>query len=368
MSQGPAPRRGVCLLAMLLACARPTPPAAPTPAAPAPAPAPTPDPCADAPVPEDSAAALARAAVLQRCGASALPVYAALLARDPRPRWGHELAALALAEGAPERARALLAGDGPAARVGLALLDVAAFEASKAPADLERARASFQTALALTPDDPYALSVALRHYQALAAREPERLALAAQICRERLPADPAPPPPDGELRGAAQHAATCARGAVLSQEPGEARHRFALALALDPGDPATQLAWAAAELAAGNDRKAAELHAAALTAPAARDRYLAALGLGVARTRLHDRPGAEQAYRAAATALGLTASDPPDRYPPELQFNLGTLLADAPDPAPRAEARGLLRAYESRPDVDELRRLRCRQLLLELQE
>ena len=365
--QEPTRRAPPLLAALLLACARPaspaTVPAAPPPAAPPPAP----DPCADAPVPEDREAALARADALQRCGASALPVLAALLARDPRPRWGHELAALALAEGAPDRARELLGSDGPAARVGLALLDVAAFEATGGPAELERARTSFQTALALTPDDPYALSVALRHYQALAAREPERLALAAQLCRERMPVDAAPPADGGDLRGAALLAATCARVALLSQEPGEARRRFDLALALHPGDPAAQLAWAAAELAAGNDRKAADLYAAAANAPAARDRYLAALGLGVARARLHDRRGAEQAYRAAARAAGMLPGDPPERFPPELQFNLGTLLAGSDDPSTRAEARALLQAYEARPDGDELRRLRCRQLLLELQ-
>lgn len=360
-------------LAALCACARPAPPPAPpriTPTAVAAAP----DPCAEAPVPADSNAARARVDTLLRCGAgpSALDVYAALLQRDPRPRWAHELAALALAEGVAERGRALLgAASGStaraAARVGLALLDVAAFEVSGSEADRERARSSFQAALALAPDDPHALSVALRHYLALAARAPERLALAAQLCLDRLAPD-APVRGDGDPVGAGLLAATCARVALLAQEPGEARRRFALALRLAPGEPATQLTWAAAELAAGNERRAAELYEATTGAPAARDRYLAWLGLGVARSRLHDRPGAEQAYRAAALTRGLAASAPPEQVPAELQFNLGVLLASLADPADRAEARGLLQAYAARPDADELRRLRCRQLLLELRD
>jgi len=362
------PPRPALALAALLACARPPAPAGPPPAPAVTTVAPAPDPCADAPVPEDSAGALARVDALLRCGAgpSALAVYAALLARDPRPRWAHELAALALAEAVPERGRALLlAQAGPASRVGLALLDVAAFEASGDEADRERARAGFQAALALAPDDPYALSVALRHHLAVAARNPERLALAAQLCLERLAPDA---PARADPRGAALLAATCARVALLAQEPGEARRRFALALQLAPGDPATRLTWAAAELAAGNDRRAAELYQAATDAPAARERYLAWLGLGVARARLHDRPGAEQAYRAAAGTRGLAPDAPPERVPPELQFNLGVLLAGSADPATRAEARGLLQAHAARPDADELRRLRCQQLLLELRD
>lgn len=350
-------------LALLCAC---KPIAAPTvTAAPPPAPPPAPDPCADTSIPPDTDAALARAAVLRRCGAprAVLAIHAELLQRDPRPRWAHELAAVALAEDLVPEARELL--QGPAARVGLALLNVAAYETTGTPADREAARTEFQAALALAPDDPYALAVALRHDLALADREPERLALAAQICRDRIPGDD-PDADGGDPRGAALLAASCARVSLAAHEPGEARRRFALALALDPGEPAPRLAWAAAELAAGNDRKAAELYAPALDAPAASDRYLAGLGLGVARSRLHDPTGAEQAYRLAARARGWRTGDPPERLPPELQFNLGLALAGPGDPARHAEARLLLAAYIARPDADELRRLRARQLLLEL--
>lgn len=371
----PAPARlslrtGATLALLLCACPRP-PASAPPTTRPAPAAsAPALDPCAAAAIPGDTAAALARVDVLRRCGdgAGALAIFAALLRRDPRTRWGYEAAALAIAEGAPERARAVLR-DGAAARVGFALLHVAAFEAAGQSADAEAARTHFQAALALVPDDPYALSVALRHYLALADREPERLALAVQLCHERVPAGPAG---DGaaarDVRGDALLLATCARVALAADEPGEARRRFALALTLDPADAGARLAWAAAELAAGNDRSAAELYAAATDAPAASDRYLAGLGLGVARGRLHDHAGAERAYRAAAEARGVRPGSPADRLPPELQFNLGTLLAAATDPVRRAEARALLQAYAARSDADELRRLRARQLLLELRE
>lgn len=376
LSQQPAPRNlslQTAALALLLACAR-QPPAAtrtPTPATTT-LPAPAPDPCADAPIPPDTDAALARAAVLRRCGnpKAVLAILAELLQRDPRPRWAHELAALALAEGLVPAARELLQTT-PAGRVGLALLHVAAYETTADPAARqaarEAARTEFQAALALAPDDPYALAVALRHDLALADREPERLALAAQICRDRILDDTPSVPPD-DPHGAALFAASCARVSLAAHEPGEARRRFALALTLDPIDPAPRLTWAAAELAAGNDRKAAELYAPALEAPAAADRYLAGLGLGVARTRLHDPTGAAQAYRHAAAARGWQQGDPPDELPPELQFNLGSALAGPGDPTRRAEARALLRAYVDRPDADELRRLRCRQLLLELDD
>jgi len=354
--------------ALLIACAPQRRPEArpPTPTPPVTA-TPTPDPCAAAPIPADPEAALARVDQLRRCGTgrAALAIYAELLRVDPRPRWAHDLAALALAEGAPERARELLQASGdPATRVGLALIHVAAFEQDGSDADQDAARTQFQAALALAPDDPYALSVALRLYLALAARAPERLALAAQLCRDRLPASAAGD--GGDPRGAALLAGTCGRVALESKEPGEARRRFALALRFDPVDPGARLAWGAAELAAGNDRAAAELFAGALTTPAASDRYLAGLGLGVARLRLHELAAAESAYRVAAVAHGWRSGDPLERLPPELLFNLGTLLAQTVDPGRRAEARALLTAYTDHPAADDLRRLRCRQLLHEL--
>ena len=354
--------------ALLIACAPQRRPEARPPTLTPPVTAtPTPDPCAAAPIPADPEASLARVDQLRRCGTgrAALAIYAELLRVDPRPRWAHDLAALALAEGAPERARELLQASGdPATRVGLALIHVAAFEQDGSDADQDAARTQFQAALALAPYDPYALSVALRLYLALAARAPERLALAAQLCRDRLSASAAGD--GGDPRGAALLAGTCGRVALESKEPGEARRRFALALRFDPVDPGARLAWAAAELAAGNDRAAAELFTGALTTPAASDRYLAGLGLGVARLRLHELAAAESAYRVAAVAHGWRSGDPIERLPPELLFNLGTLLAQTVDPGRRAEARALLTAYTDHPAADDLRRLRCRQLLHEL--
>jgi tetratricopeptide (TPR) repeat protein len=368
---------------LLLAC-RPEPTATQPPATTTTPPATTtPDACADAPPPREWAAARARVAVLLRCGDAprALAVYADNLQRDPQPQWAHALATLALAEDAPEVARAALTGldrESAGRPVGLALLAIAAFEQRGEVRELNQARENFQAALARAPDDPYALGVALRHALAVADREPERLVLAEEMCRRRLapprpPAtrDPVPeasapaPPPDP---GTAVLASTCARVALLSEEPGEARRRFALALDLDPGDVATRLRWAGVELAASNDGAAADLYQAATDAPAARDRYTAWLGLGVARIRLHDRPGAEAAYRSAAAVRGVNSGDPPTTLPPELQFNLGTLLAGSDDRTTRAEARALLQAYLAQPAADQPRRLRCQQLLLELRD
>ncbi len=377
LSLGPA-------LAALLAC-RPDPvvhaPPAPTPAAPRPVAA---DPCADVPPPRDFPAARARVDELLRCGDGprALAVYADNLQRDPQPQWAHALATLALAEATPELARAALLAldrDSAARPVGLALLAIAAYEARGEDSELTQARENFQAALARAPEDPYALGVALRHALAVADREPERLVLAEDLCRRRLRApraraarDPvpeaSPSPADPASHGAAVLAATCARVAILSEEPGEARRRFALALELDPLDAATRLRWAAAELAASNDAAAADLYQAATAAPAARDRYAAWLGLGVARIRRHDRPGAEAAYRSAAAVRGVQPGDPPTTLPPELQFNLGTLLAGSDDRTTRAEARALLQAYLAQDSADQPRRLRCQQLLLELRE
>jgi tetratricopeptide (TPR) repeat protein len=492
--------------ACLLAC-RPAPSVAP---APAPTPAPAPpvaaaDPCADAPAPAEFPAARARVAALLRCGdgARALAVYADGMRGDPRPQWAHALASLAIAEGTPDVARAALVAldpGSPARPVGLALLAIDAYERRGEVRELAQARENFQAALARAPDDPHALGVALRHALAVTASEPERLTLAAAVCRDRLPTRPpprdpvpqdsaarvapkprptsalapdpaaaapvpqaspaalaspvpqasppspvpqasppspvpqaspsspapqasppspvpqaspsspapqarppspvprarppspapraspsspvpraspsspvpqasplAPDPAAAERLGAAVLASTCARVALLSGDPGEARRRFALALELAPDDVATRLRWAGVELAAGNDPAAAALYAvAAAEAPAARDRYTAGLGLGVARVRLHDRVGAEAAYRAAAATRGLDPSDPPTTYPPELQFNLGSLLAGSDDPRGRAEARALLQAYLVHPDADQQRRLRCQQLLREL--
>lgn len=381
-----APRRAHLALGTalaLLACrpapATTAPPAATTHTPTVTAPA---DPCADAPAPPDFPAARARVDTLLRCGDGprALAVYADNLQRDPQPRWAHALASLALAEDTPEFARtALLAldRDSAARPVGLALLAIAAYEQRGEVRELGQAREHFQAALARAPEDPYALGVALRHALAVADREPERLVLAEDLCRRRLAAPRAPatrdPVPEASLptearddHGAAVLAATCARVALLSEEPGEARRRFALALELDPDDATTRLHWASLELAASNDAAAADLYAAATVAPAARDRYNAYLGLGVARVRRHDRRGAEAAYRAAAAVRGVKPGDPPATLPQELQFNLGTLLAASDDPPARAEARTLLEAFLAHPGVDPPRRLRCQQLLLEL--
>lgn len=367
----------------LLAC-RPAPAqtTAPPVASPQPAPAAV-DPCADIPAPTTFPAARQRVDQLLRCGDGprALAVYADNLRRDPQPQWAHALATLALAEATPELARLTLVEldrESAARPVGLALLAIAAYEQRGEDSELGQARESFQAALARAPEDPYALGVALRHALAVADREPERLVLAEEMCRRRLAArarasrdpvpEPAPTPADAASHGAAVLASTCARVSLLSEEPGEARRRFALALELDPADTATRLRWAGVELAAGNDAEARRLYRSATTAPAARDRYAAFLGLGVARIRSHDRPGAESAYRAAAAERGLRPGDPPGTLPPELQFNLGTLLAGSDDRTTRAEARALLQAYLAQPTADQPRRLRCQQLLLELRE
>ncbi|MCY1053619.1 hypothetical protein [Nannocystis sp. SCPEA4] len=367
--------RASLLCALLLACAHQAAPDEPAGAS-APAPAAV-DPCAPAPVPGDSTKALARADVLLRCGddAGALAVRFALLRRD----YGSTARAYALAVLAHE------SGQGPEFDATVADLPLTA--AARAVYRLTRdvsiyldnvARLTEETgkggdpgveagslardvaaALAVAADDPYALSLALR-FTALHDADPRERA--APICRDR--ADPLL----ARLRdreGAAVLAAACGRIAFRSGEPIDGRRRFARALELSPRHHAAAIAWAAAELAAGNLAEALRLYELATEAPSPRLRYAAFLGLGVTHARRHERDAAEAAYRSAAAVRGLDTAAP-DRLPPELSFNLGALLADTNDPAARTEARGLLRAYVADPRADDRRRLRARILLREL--
>lgn len=357
-------RRAVALCALLLACRKTV---AEPPRAEPRAEAPPVDPCAEAPVPQDMSEAQARVAARLRCGdeAGALAIRRELLRRAP----DSTARAFALAELAHLSERVAEADAAaqalpltPPTRAAYALTrDVLAYLDRPDPARGAALARDVAAALALAVDDPYVLSLALRFTAVHDADPAER---AAPICRDR--ADPILERPRD---GAAALAAACARIAFLSGEPADGRRRYARALELAAADdaPGLALGWAAAELAAGNLGEAARLYDLAGRAPSARQRYAAALGLGVARARLRDRAAAEQAYRAAAALRGVPDRPaPPDRLPPELLFNLGSLLADAPEAAARDEARALLRAYAAHPGADDRRRLRARQLLREL--
>ncbi|HEY8376690.1 MAG TPA: hypothetical protein VIK91_09390, partial [Nannocystis sp.] len=355
-------RRVLLLCALLVGCT-PQHTTAPTPTgAPSETRAPI-DPCAPQPVPGDTNKALARVDVLLRCGddAGALEVRFALLRRDPASTArAYALAALAhetgrVAEIDPGVADLPLTGAARAVfrltRDVLAYLDAIARSAEgdgRGEAVLEGAALARDVAatLALAADDPYALAMALRF---TAVNDADPTHRAAPICRDR--ADPL----ISRLRddeGAAVLASACAQIAYMSGEPVDGRRRFAAALERAPNHHPTALAWAAAEFAAGNFGEAVRLYALATAAPSPRLRYAAYLGLGVAHARQHERRAAEAAYRQAAAVRGIEGADP-DKLPPELLFNLGTLLADSPDPAGREEARGLLRAYVAHPSADE---------------
>jgi tetratricopeptide (TPR) repeat protein len=311
--------------------------------------------------------AIARADELLRCGdeAGAVAVRLELLRRDPASTVrAYELAELAHLTGrGPAIAEAVAALPlGPAARAVHDLTrDILAYLDRPDP---ERGNALVRdvaAALAQTNDDAHVLGLALRF---TAVRDPDPGERAAPLCRDRAEPlfDRERPPP-----GAAVLAASCARIAFMSGEPAVGRRRYIRALSLDPRLASAALAWAAAELAAGNLAAAAPLYKQATAAPVPRLRYAAWLGLGVAQARGRDRAAAEAAYREAAAVLGVRDRPaPPDRLPIELVYNLGTLLADSPDPAARAESRALLTAYAARPEADPKRRLRARHLLHEL--
>lgn len=361
-------RRALTLAASVLAC-RPAATEPPPPAAVTSRPAPAPDPCAEAPVPAELAEALARADALLRCDdeRGALDVALELLRRAPTStarayalaELAHDLgpivdlAAAAAALPLSPRARAVF----ELTRGVLADLD------APDPARGAALARDIAATLALVGDDFYALALALRF---TAARDDDPRERAAPLCRERAERRI---PRAGDKRGAAVLAATCAEIAFLAGEPTVGRSRFLQALTLDPGLHSAGLAWAAAELAAGNDAAAARLYAGATASPRRAQRYAAHLGLGVARARMHERGAAERAYREAARERGVGERPArSDRLPPELLFNLGALLADAEDSERRAEARELLRAYSAHPAADARRRLRARVLLRELGE
>ncbi len=359
-------RRAVLLATLALACRKPA--AEPSrPRSDDPAPVAAPSPCAPQPIPEDMSSATRRASTLLRCGdeAGALAVRGELLRREPgSAARAYDLAALAHQLERAAEADAIAAGLplSPPARAVYALTrDVLAYLDRPDPARGGALVRDVAAALAVAVDEPHALGLALRFTAVHDADPGDR---AVPICRER--ADPLLTRPSA---GSAVLAAACGRIAFMDAEPLDGRRRYARALALtgpdDVEDPA--LAWAAAELAAGNHTEAARLYARAAEHPSARLRYAAAVGLGVARERQHDRAGAEAAYREAAALRG-AAERPadPKKLPPELLFNLGAVLADAPTPAERAEARALLQAYVDDPGADDRRRLRARQILREI--
>lgn len=359
-------RRALLLVALALACRKQADESV-RPDVRVAAPPPAVSPCATAPVPEDTSEAARRASALLRCDdeAGALAVRVELLRRDPGSTaraW--DLAALAHLAGRAAEADAHttpLPLTPPARAVYGLARDVLAYLDRPDPARGGALARDVAAALAVAVDDPYVLSLAIRF---TAVHDGDPTERAAPICRER-----AAPLLERPHDGAATLAAACARIAFLSGEPADGRRLYARALELAAPDDidAPALAWAAAELAAGSLAEAARLYARAGEHPSARLRYAAAVGLGVARARQHDRAGAEAAYRSAAALRGAAGTPvPADRLPPELLFNLGSVLAEAPEPAARAEARALLQAYAAHPGADDRRRLRARQLLREI--
>ncbi|MBK7829201.1 hypothetical protein [Nannocystis sp.] len=224
-------------------------------------------------------------------------------------------------------------------------------------------RRSFQMLLARQPQNPYALVLGLRYFLHAAKLEPLMLGLAWQTCQERLSWLERG---DQEVVGRAEVLARCAEVALASDRPSESRRLFARALEIDPHQAEGRLRWAGLELDAGNVIVAAELFSAATNAPRSYHRLAAQMGLGVTRARMRDGPGAEKAYREAITAFHQWAAPENGALPKEILYNLGVVLASSADPLLRGEARELLQEFIARPDADEVRALRCRQMLHEL--
>lgn len=278
-----------------------------------------------------------------------------------------ELAAQLGRAGFAARALATAAEDDSLRVLGEGVLALHEFQRTGETQYLDAVRRGYQVLLARRVDDPYAIGLALRHFLALAPSDPRALGVAAQTCTERmrglLGLDPS------ETEGVAEVVARCAEVALLSEDPRGARELFARALQLDARRHETRLRWARMELAAGNLREAARLFAEATRAPNPLERIDAYMGLGVARGRMLDRGGAEEAYRAVVAtydAVAFAVGNDPRLLPREIVFNLGVLLAGSAEAKGRDEGRRLLEDYVRRADADEAQKIRAAQVLFEI--
>lgn len=302
---------------------------------------------------------LARELVRNLEGDAALGMYARLLSANSKDA----LSGLALAQTAiefelqPQGEAALqqvLEGDkvhALGARLGLALLYFARYEANADGGDFRASEGQLRNVLAIEPEHPHALAQAVLLYLLRAEKEAGRhAALAQAICQEREPTH-------------ASLAASCAEEAWRRGDPQRARELFAHAARADPEHHGAWLRWGTLELEAGNLRSARQYVEHATRSPWPSVRLTAHITLGVAFERLGDTREAVTAY-AAARDLYVAMSR---TVPPDLLYNLGLAASRiAEGEAEIANAEAILELWQEIEFTSHEQQLRVQQALDEL--
>jgi Flp pilus assembly protein TadD len=305
---------------------------------------------------------LAREQVRNLEGDAALGTYTRLLTANPADAvLGLGLAQTAIEFGLQERGEVTLQQvlqankvHGFGARLGLALLSFARYEAHGNQLDFEASEEHLRNILAIEPENPHALAQAVLLYLLRADKEPGRHApLARTICSEHEPLH-------------ASLAASCAEEARRRGDPQRARSLFVQATRADPEHHGAWLRLGILELEAGNLRSARQYleHATRSAWPSI---YLTAhTTLGVALDRFGDTQGAFESYSRAWELC--VRMDRESAAPPDLLYNLGLAASRiAVDEHEIARARGFLELWLMRHDSPHAHKLRVQQALAELE-
>ncbi len=296
--------------------------------------------------------------VLELEGDAALRTYTRLLTANSRDvRAGLELGQTAIEFGlqasGEEALQGVLEGEKVhafGARLGLALLAFARYEASADPADFATGESHLRNVLAVEPGNPHALAHVVLLYLLRAENDPGYAPLARTICQEHEPSH-------------ASLAASCAEEARRRGDPQRARDLFARATKADPEHHGAWLRLGVLELEAGNLRSARYYVEQATRSPWPSIRLSANTTLGVTLDRLGDTADAIVAYTAAwDLCVGMNRAAPPD-----LLFNLGLAASRiAEDEAEIARAQAILEQWLAIADRPQAQKLRVQQALAEL--
>ncbi len=263
------------------------------------------------------------------------------------------LVQLARASGNISELREFLAGLGhltPVRSLGQGLLSYESFLKTGEDADFVSAQAEIRAALAVKPDDPYALASAIVLYLARGQQVPSYLELVRKLC-------------DQEAGKAAVVLAACARVSFAVGDPVGGNTRFRQSLEKQPDLYAAWLLWGRHALEAGRLGEAVRNFEQASKSRQPGLKYGAYLGLGSSRFLQGDFAAADRAFRAAAHAYTRAKPVLPHAVPAALQYNLGLALALQPDEKTQREALQWLGAYLDNADADPQRLLRARQTI-----
>lgn len=308
--------------------------------------------------PEDNHAD-ARARLREFDGEAALAMYTRLLeANSADAMAGLGLAQTGLEFGLEQPATSVLErvldGDeteAVGARLGLALLAHAHYEAQLDAAEFESGEFQLRNVLAVDGGNPHALALAVLLYLLRADRRGDgHAALALAICQDHEPIH-------------ASLAASCGEEALRRGDPARARELFDRAIQADPEHGGAWLRWGLLELGVGNLHVARHAFEQAARSPWPSIRVSAHATLGVTLDRLGDTPAAITAYREALQLC--ERSDHP--IPPDLLFDFGVAASRlASSDIELSEAQTLLELYLASGDPPPPRQLQVQHALAEL--